>query len=89
MENDRNLGILMVTETKDNNSLTWIGDTGATSHMTNDNEGMFNIEPNNQQTVIGSGETMQAVKKGKLKLKATGENDEETKFILSICFVCT
>jgi hypothetical protein len=51
--------------------------------MTNDNEGMFDIKPNNQQIVIGSGETLQAVKKGKLKLKAKGENGKETAFILS------
>jgi hypothetical protein len=52
--------------------------------MTNDNEGMFDIKPNNQQIVIGSGETLQAVKKGKLKLKAKGENGKETAFILSV-----
>jgi hypothetical protein len=54
-DNERNLKVLMATEFKDNNSLTWIGDTGATSHMTNDDEGMFDIEPNNQQIVIGRG----------------------------------
>jgi hypothetical protein len=73
----------MATGSKDDNSFTWIGDTGATRHMTNDNEGMFDIEPNNQQIVIESGEMMQAVKKGKLKLKAKEENSEETTFILS------
>jgi hypothetical protein len=82
-DNERNLEVLMATESKDDNSLTWIGDTGATSHMTNDDEGMFDIEPNNQQIVIGSGETMKAVKKGKLKLKTKGKNGEETIFILS------
>jgi hypothetical protein len=87
-ENERSLEVLMATKSKDNNSLTWIGDTGATSHMTNDNEGMFDIEPNNQRILIGIREKMQAVKKGKLKLKAKGENGEETTFILlNVLFV--
>jgi hypothetical protein len=35
----------MASEEKDDNLLTWISDTGATSHMTNDDKGMFNFNP--------------------------------------------
>jgi hypothetical protein len=44
---------------------------------------MFDVEPINQQIIIGTGESLQAVKKGKLKLNTRSENNQETTFILS------
>ena len=44
---------------------TWIRDTGASTHMTNSNEGMFGCTPaTNQYIKIGSGERLEIIKKG-------------------------
>jgi hypothetical protein len=51
-KNERNLEVLMASEAKDYKSITLIGNTGSTSHMTNYDKGMFVIKPNNQQIMI-------------------------------------
>ena len=45
---------------------TWIRDTGATSHMTNSNEGLQQAKTINEQIRMGNGKYMMATKKGKL-----------------------
>ena len=44
---------------------TWIGDSGASCHITNDEKGMFNVIEI-QESIQGSSGTMPATKKGKL-----------------------
>ena len=45
---------------------TWMGDTGASTHMTNSDEGMFGCIPaNNQYIKVRSGERLQIMKKGR------------------------
>lgn len=44
---------------------TWIGDTGASTHMTNSEDGMFGcVLVTNQYIKVGSGERLEIVKKG-------------------------
>ena len=45
---------------------TWIGDTGATSHMTNSNKGLTNVKVINERIKMGNGKFMVATKKGTL-----------------------
>jgi hypothetical protein len=36
----------------------WIGDTGATSHMTNEMEGLYDVEDINQHIILGDGKKL-------------------------------
>ena len=51
------------------NSNIWIGDTGATSHMTNNDFGMFDCSTSNTNVYVGSGKALKASKIGKIKLQ--------------------
>ena len=44
----------------------WIGDTGATSHMTNNDKGLTNVQVINERIKMGNGKFMIATKKGTL-----------------------
>ena len=47
----------------------WIVDTGASSHMTNKLDGMFDLkDPQGDKVTVGNGETCPVVKKGKLNV---------------------
>ena len=54
----------------------WIGDSGATVHITNDNAGMFNIKKCDYDITVGNQETTKCTKMGdiNLKLKKLGRN---------------
>ena len=45
---------------------TWIGDTGATSHMTNSDKGLTNVQIINERIKMGNGKFMVMMKKGTL-----------------------
>ena len=47
----------------------WIGDTGATSHMTNNDFGMFDCSTSNTNVYVGNGKALKASKIGKIKLQ--------------------
>ena len=47
---------------------TWIGDLGASCHITNDDTGLYNINDINE-LIQGSSSIMPATKKGKLQVK--------------------
>ena len=67
----------MSQETKDqeekNLEKIWIGDTGATCHMTNSREGLFDIQPISSSVIFGNGERLTAThvgnKRGLVKQK--------------------
>ena len=50
------------------NEHTWIGDTGASCHMMNNETGLYEIEWINDRVTLGSGKPMMVTKKGKLKV---------------------
>ena len=43
---------------------TWLGGTGASSHMTNSLKGMRNLQANNSHITVGNGEHLYAPKIG-------------------------
>ena len=51
------------------NKNIWIGDTGATSHMTNNDFGMFDCSTTTSSVFVGNGKALKASKIGKLKLQ--------------------
>ena len=59
----------------------WIGDTGATSHMTNNDFGMFDCSTSNANVYVGNGKALKASKIGKIKLQNV-VNGKITSFII-------
>ena len=47
---------------------TWIGNSGASCHMTNDDTGMYDFKEIREDLTVGSGKSIIATKIGKLKL---------------------
>ena len=56
---------------------TWIGDTGASTHMGNSDAGMFDVKEINDPVRIGNGKVMRALKIGKLR-RTVRQNDGQT-----------
>ena len=51
------------------NRYFWLADSGATSHMTNNDEGMFDIEEIDLDVKVGNGRVMKVRKMGSLRLR--------------------
>ena len=47
--------------------MTWIGDTGATTHMTNSLDGLFDIQDTNSGVKVGNGAKLVVTKVGKMR----------------------
>ena len=47
---------------------TWLGDTAGSCHLTNFDEGMFNVQVMKSPMKIASSETMTAIKLGKKRM---------------------
>ena len=52
------------------NENTWIGDSGASCHMTNDDSGMFDMRTIDEEITSGSGKPMTATKIGSNRVKS-------------------
>jgi hypothetical protein len=50
--------VLIGSEEDLKNDNVWIGDTGATSHMTNQLEGLFDVEDIDQHIIMGDGKKL-------------------------------
>jgi len=61
---------------------TWLGDTGASAHMTNSLVGMINIRKNKTKVTVGSGEQLPAPKIGDKVGYVTRVDRTEQKVIL-------
>jgi hypothetical protein len=61
----------------------WIEDSGATSHMTHSEEGLYDVENSYQTIIVGNGETLQSTKTRKIKVKTKDLNGKEIMVILS------
>jgi gag-polypeptide of LTR copia-type/Zinc knuckle len=61
-------GILLHARIEDKNF--WIADSGATNHVTNSDECLYDVQPCNDKIRIADGNYIQATKKGKLMVKA-------------------
>jgi hypothetical protein len=54
-----------------------VGDSGATSHITCCEIGLFDTKPSNQKIVVGDGRSIKVEKTGKLRVKFEGKEGEE------------
>ena len=60
----------------------WIGDTGATSHMTFDSKGMYDLEEMSGQVIVGNGKGVKITHRGKLDVKIKQKDGSENKMTL-------
>ena len=67
---------------------TWIGDTGATCHMTNDFEGLFDIKTSDSSVQIGNGNNMSANAVGKYRGTIIQKDGKKMNVVLEdVCYV--
>jgi len=64
--------VLMVMTTKAVSETTWIADSGATCHITNDPTGLYDIEHMETLVTLWDGTTVTTMMNAKLKLKMEG-----------------
>jgi len=67
--------------TRTNNSL-WIADSGASTHITTSDMGLFDIKNVNDPVQVGDGKFVYATKVGKLTVKYTNENGDTARILL-------
>ena len=60
----------------------WLADTGASCHMTNNDEGMFDCKNISTPIRVGSGKTLMAIKIGKLKRTVVSKNGSSQVIVL-------
>ena len=58
---------------------SWLIDSGATIHVTNDKAGLTEVEPTKNKVKVGNGNELQAEAKGTLVLKSTSEGEQRIK----------
>ncbi len=61
----------------------WVADSGATTHVTNSLEGMFNMKDVNGTISVGDGRKMTTAKIGKWRGKAIDSEGKETNKVLT------
>jgi hypothetical protein len=70
---------------------TWLADSGASSHMTNSDDGMFNIHMQESTVTIGNGTSLKVTKIGDLKVAFRNEEGlqiftlQRVKYIPDLC----
>ena len=62
---------------------TWIADSGATSHMTNDDCHMFDIHEIDEEITIGNGKPMKATQIGSIRLATSQEHGKPQNFTMT------
>jgi hypothetical protein len=60
----------------------WIGDSGATSHITCSKIGMSDIKPSSQNITVGDGRHLKVKKTGKLRICFEGREQKTTEVLL-------
>jgi hypothetical protein len=68
-----------------NVSCLWLADSGASCHMTFEEEGMFDCRVIHTPIKIGSGKSMVATKIGKKRLTLKGPNGTTLEIVLRDC----
>jgi len=61
----------------------WLGDSGASCHMTRSDEGMFDVTDINQEIKIGNGKSIRATKEGKLRVQALQKSGKTLDIVLT------
>ena len=62
---------------------TWIGDSGASCHMTNDDNGMFDCKQIDEDIMIGNGKPMKATKVGLIRLETMQQDGSIRSFTMT------
>ena len=62
---------------------TWVADTGATSHMVNKLDGMYDIVESKKQVMIGDGTLLNIEKTGKLKIIIIQKSGDQSEITLN------
>ena len=70
---------------KTSNHNLWVGDTGASCHMTNNLDGMINIRDNKSPIQIGTGEAVESTQIGDKRLRIVQSDGEINNIILKDC----
>jgi len=86
MEMDMALGNPTEIEAMDSN--LWLGDTGASCHMTNSMDGMFNTKEVNTGIVFGNGQRLKAVYIGDKRGVVMQNNGARVPILMKKCQVC-
>ena len=76
--------LINMSETNKFTKNTWIGDTGATSHMTNSSEGLQEVTTINEQIKMGNAKYMTATKRGKLPCTIKQSNGKHQDCIIEV-----
>ena len=74
--------LLMACETK--NESLWIGDSGASCHMTYNDTNMFDVVTISSQVQIGDGKWLEASKKGKKHFTITQQNGDKSNITIEL-----
>jgi len=78
---------LMATTMKVVSETTWIADSGATCHITNDSTGLYDIEPMETLVTLGDGTTVTTMMNAKLKLKMEGPEGPTTVTLYDVKYI--
>ena len=82
--NDRALAAVDIRSSKETPNL-WLGDTGASCHMTYSDEGMYDFQTTNSFVTIGDGRVMKTQKIGKKKLMVKTSSGKQIEIVLDNC----
>ena len=75
--------VLIANDMKKFKENTWVADSGATTHMCNSLEGMYDLEDSNLTISVGDGRSMSTVKVGKFKGSITDSEGKTTTVTLT------
>jgi hypothetical protein len=62
---------------------TWLGDTGASCHLTNDDSNMFDVQAVRSPIKVGSGKSLMANKMGKKRVEVIQKSGSSGTFVLT------
>jgi hypothetical protein len=82
---EEDIAMTMIEKTKSKYCFgknTWLGDSAASTHMGNNDTGMFDVEVISSSIKIGDEKTLTATKTGKKRLAAVQEDGTTTAIIL-------
>jgi hypothetical protein len=77
--------LAMIDKSTNKNTKLWLGDTGASCHMTYCDKGMYDFEMVTSNVTVGNGSVMKTHKIGKKKLKFTNSNGKQFNIIFENC----
>jgi hypothetical protein len=77
--------IIMNATSKLKSTDIWLGDTGASTHMTNNDDGMFDCKKINSTIRVGDGKSIKATKIGKKRVAVIQKDGTLHPLVLHDC----